>query len=174
MKTLVVIGGGASGVFCAANAARLSPELKVVLVEKTSRLLSKVRISGGGRCNVTHSCSGIAEMAKAYPRGSHFLKKTLGKFFASDTINWFKERGVELKTEVDGRMFPVTDSSETIINCLMSELERYRVDLRYHSDVKQILRTDSGLKVVFGDAREIDAEYVCIATGGYPIASMFD
>lgn len=174
MKTLVVIGGGASGVFCAVNAARLSPGMRVILLEKTSRLLSKVRISGGGRCNVTHACSGIAEMSKAYPRGSQFLKKTLGKFFATDTVEWFRERGVELKTEDDGRMFPVTDSSETIIDCLVNELNKYKVDLRFQSDVKHLRPTASGFTVVLSDRLEIEADYVCLATGGYPKASMFD
>ncbi len=101
-KRLVVIGGGAAGFFCAVNAARLYPSLEVMLVEKSSHLLSKVRISGGGRCNVTHACFSIAEMIKKYPRGASFLKKAFHHFFTTDTIAWFKERGVEIKTESDG------------------------------------------------------------------------
>src|SRR5271170_2006916 len=116
-KRLIIIGGGAAGFFCAVNAARMNPLLEVVIIEKTSKLLSKVRVSGGGRCNVTHSCFSIAEMIKKYPRGSSFLKKAFHHFFTTNTIEWFKERGVELKTEADGRMFPVTNSSETVVEC---------------------------------------------------------
>src|SRR5258706_3475397 len=120
-KRLLVIGGGAAGFFCAVNAARLNPELEVILAEKSSKLLSKVKVSGGGRCNVTHHCFSIADMIKKYPRGAGFLKKAFHHFFTTDTIEWFKQRGVELKVEADGRMFPATDSSETIVEWLISE-----------------------------------------------------
>src|ERR671912_2676390 len=116
---LVIIGGGAAGFFCAINAARLNPQLKVILLEKTNKLLSKVKISGGGRCNVTHALFEIGEMSKRYSRGQNFVKKTFHQFFTTDTIKWFEERRVKLKAEKDGRMFPVTDSSESIIHCLM-------------------------------------------------------
>jgi predicted Rossmann fold flavoprotein len=115
---LIVIGGGAAGFFCAINAARLNPKLEVVLLEKTVKLLSKVKVSGGGRCNVTHACFDISDMASRYPEGRNFVKKSFHGFFTTDTIQWFAERGVQLKTEADGRMFPVTDSSQTIIDCL--------------------------------------------------------
>ena len=110
-KRLVVIGGGAAGFFCAINAAQMNPALEVMIVEKTNKLLGKVRISGGGRCNVTHQCFSMAEMIKKYPRGNSFLKKAFHHFFTTDTIQWFNERGVQLKAEADGRMFPTTDSS---------------------------------------------------------------
>ena len=126
-KRLVVIGGGAAGFFCAVNAARLDPELDVMLLEKGNKLLSKVKVSGGGRCNVTHACFSIAEMVKKYPRGGSFLKKAFHHFFTKDTVEWFAERGVTLKTEADGRMFPVTDSSQTIIDSLMKESNKYNV-----------------------------------------------
>src|SRR5450755_795444 len=113
-KTLIVIGGGAAGFFCAVNAARLNPDLKVIILEKSSKLLSKVKVSGGGRCNVTHACFDIVEMMKKYPRGANFVKKSFHQFFTTNTIKWFKERNVELKTETDGRMFPVSNSSQTI------------------------------------------------------------
>ena len=124
-KQLIVIGGGAAGFFCAVNAARLNPALKVTIIEKSNKLLSKVKVSGGGRCNVTHACFDIAEMSKRYPRGQHFVKKAFHQFFTTDTIKWFEERGVKLKTEDDGRMFPVTDSSQTIIECLLKEANKY-------------------------------------------------
>jgi len=110
-KKFIVIGGGAAGIFCAINAARLNPSLKVIIVEKTGKLLSKVKVSGGGRCNVTHSCFDLIQMSRQYPRGANFIKKTFHRFFTTDTIQWFEERGVKLKTEKDGRMFPITDSS---------------------------------------------------------------
>ena len=125
-KKLVVVGGGAAGFFCAVNAARMNPQLKVTILEKTNKLLSKVKVSGGGRCNVTHACFDIADMSRKYPRGNNFVKKTFHQFFTTDTITWFEERGVKLKTENDGRMFPVTDSSQTIIDCLMKEADRFR------------------------------------------------
>jgi predicted Rossmann fold flavoprotein len=128
-KKLVVIGGGAAGFFCAINAARLQTHLEVVIIERSSKLLSKVKISGGGRCNVTHSCFSIAEMVKKYPRGAGFLKKAFHLFFTTDTIAWFNERGVELKTEADGRMFPVSNSSQTIIDCLMAEVNKYNISI---------------------------------------------
>src|SRR5690348_6973471 len=97
--TLVVIGGGAAGFFCAVNAARMNPSLKVIITEKSSKILSKVKVSGGGRCNVTHACFEIHELIKRYPRGQNFLKKNFHWFNTKDTIQWFEERGVKLKTE---------------------------------------------------------------------------
>ena len=128
-KQLIVIGGGAAGFFCAVNAARMNPSLKVTIVEKTGKLLSKVKVSGGGRCNVTHACFDIVEMSKRYPRGGNFVKKTFHQFFTTDTVQWFEERGVKLKAEEDGRMFPVTDSSQTIIDCLLREVNKYGVEI---------------------------------------------
>ena len=91
-KRLIVIGGGAAGFFCAVNAARLNPALEIIMLEKSGKLLSKVKVSGGGRCNVTHACFSMADMIKKYPRGATFLKKAFHHFFTNDTITWFKER----------------------------------------------------------------------------------
>ena len=121
---LVVIGGGAAGFFCAINAARLNPQLKVMIIEKSNKLLSKVKVSGGGRCNTTHACFDIPELVRRYPRGQNFIKKSFHWFNTNDTITWFAERGVELKTESDGRMFPITNDSQTIINCLLKEADK--------------------------------------------------
>src|SRR3954467_13416604 len=118
-KRLAVIGGGAAGFFCAVNAARMNPALQVIILEKTTKLLAKVKVSGGGRCNVTHALFDIVEMSKRYPRGQNFVKKTFHQFFTTDTIRWFEERGVAIKGEKDGRMFPVSDYSSTIIQCLL-------------------------------------------------------
>jgi predicted Rossmann fold flavoprotein len=174
LKTLIVIGGGAAGFFCAVNAARIHPALKVIIVEKTSKLLSKVRISGGGRCNVTHACFDISEMSKRYPRGQNFVKKTFHQFFTKDTIRWFEERGIRLKAESDGRMFPVTDSSQTIIDCLLHEARKYGVEIRLQTEVQGFVKEGSGFKLSLSNGRELTADFVCIACGGYPKLPMFD
>jgi predicted Rossmann fold flavoprotein len=193
-KKLIVIGGGAAGIFCAANAARLAPGLSVTVLEKTGKLLSKVKVSGGGRCNVTHACYEIGEMAKKYPRGGHFVRKAFHQWFTTDTIGWFRERGVQLKTEEDGRMFPVTDSSQTIIDCLMKEVEAYGVETRLHTEVVEVLGRDGAggsegladgvdgpgraeaapFRVRLADGRVLEADYVCVACGGYPKSAMFE
>jgi predicted Rossmann fold flavoprotein len=179
-KKLVVIGGGAAGFFCAVNAARLNPQLKVILLEKTSRLLSKVKVSGGGRCNVTHACFSIPDMIKKYPRGSSFLKKAFQQFFTTDTIAWFKQRGVELKTEADGRMFPQTNTSQTIVDCLLAEADKYQVEIRMNAEVKEIKanteahETLPGFTIKLGDNKILSSDYICIASGGYPKSSQFE
>jgi len=173
-KKLVVIGGGAAGFFCAVNAARLNPFLEVIILEKSNKLLSKVKISGGGRCNVTHACFSISDMIKKYPRGASFLKKAFCHFFTTDTINWFKERGVLLKTESDGRMFPITNSSQTIIDCLMNDANKYFVAIKMNKDVKQLTVVseesmgDKKFELQFSDNTILEADYVCLASGGYP------
>jgi predicted Rossmann fold flavoprotein len=160
--------------------------LRVTVLEKTGKLLSKVKVSGGGRCNVTHACFDITEMAKRYPRGGHFVRKAFHRFAAADTVEWFRERGVELKTEDDGRMFPVTDSSQTIIECLMREVNKYGVEIRMQAEVKEVVvRAAAGegegegdvggrFEVRLTDGRVLAADYVCVACGGYPKSAMFD
>jgi predicted Rossmann fold flavoprotein len=186
VKNLIVIGGGAAGIFCAINAARRDPGVRVTVLEKTGKLLSKVRVSGGGRCNVTHACFDIAGMAANYPRGQHFVRKAFHRFFTTDTIEWFASRGVELKTEADGRMFPVTDSSQTIIDCLMKEANAYGVDIRMHAEVKDIAVLPGSDPMVgpgalshrfelsLADGRRLPADFVCVACGGYPKLALFD
>jgi predicted Rossmann fold flavoprotein len=189
-KQLIVIGGGAAGIFTAVNAARRDPGLQVTVLEKTGKLLSKVKVSGGGRCNVTHACFDIGEMAANYPRGQHFVRKAFHRFFTTDTVEWFASRGVELKTEADGRMFPVTDSSQTVIDCLMKEVNAYGVEIRMHAEVKDIAvrpGDDPGaggavtgpgdanrFEVLLADGRRLPADFVCVACGGYPKLGMFD
>jgi predicted Rossmann fold flavoprotein len=177
-KRLVVIGGGAAGFFCAVNAARLHPSLEVIILEKTTKLLSKVKVSGGGRCNVTHSCFSIPDMIRHYPRGTNFLKKAFHHFFTTDTIQWFAERDVPLKTEADGRMFPVTNSSQSIIDCLMKEANKYGVEIRLMSDVKSIrpeveVNAEKKFTLELSDGRQLTADFVCIASGGYAKPSQF-
>ena len=141
MSRLIVIGGGAAGFFLAVNAARMHPGLQVTILEKSSKLLSKVKVSGGGRCNLTHHCDDIVEMSICYPRGQHFVKKAFHQFFTTGTIDWFEERGVKLKVENDGRMFPASDSSQTIIDCLIREANKYNIEILFHTEVKAIHKT---------------------------------
>jgi len=173
-KQLVVIGGGAAGFFCAVNAARMNTSLKVILIEKSNKLLSKVKVSGGGRCNVTHACFDIAEMSKQYPRGQHFVKKEFHQFFTTDTIEWFEERGVKLKTEDDGRMFPATDSSQTIIDCLLKEANKFGVEILMNKEASSLSMVNGQWSIKLSDFRLLTSDFVCVASGGYPKSSMFD
>lgn len=170
----IVIGGGAAGFFSAVTAARLHPDREVMILEKSQKLLSKVKVSGGGRCNVTHSCFEVNELVKRYPRGGPFLKKAFHAFGPADTVQWFRERGVELKTEADGRMFPVTDSSQTIMDCLIREANRYKVDISLNAAVQSLSREEGRWKVTLSTGVVIWADSVCIACGGFPKEEQFD
>lgn len=152
----------------------MHPQLKVIVVEKSSKVLSKVKVSGGGRCNVTHACSGIAEMVRNYPRGGNFLKKAFNHFSTHDTIKWFEARGVQLKAEEDGRMFPVTDSSQTIIDCLLREVDQYGVVIKLHHEVSALQYNGHTWAINFSNHEPLEAAYVCVASGGYPKSSMFE
>ena len=135
---IIVIGGGAAGFFGAVTCASVHPHAQVTLLEAGRQPLSKVRISGGGRCNVTHACFDPALLVQNYPRGSKALRGAFTRFHAKDTVAWFESQGVKLKTESDGRMFPVTDNSETIVNCLMNAAEDAGVRFRMGTPVKSI------------------------------------
>lgn len=174
-KTLVVIGGGAAGFFCAVNAARLQKNLRVIILEKTGKLLQKVKVSGGGRCNVTHHLYEISNLIKCYPRGEKFLKKVLHLFSTKDTVQWFEERGVKLKTESDGRIFPQTNSSQTIIDTLMAEAEKYKVEIQMQASVKKLLPlANNQWQLILADERKVEADYVCVACGGFSKKEQFD
>ena len=135
-ERIAIIGAGAAGCFAAANMP-VAPGREVVVFEKSNKVMQKVKVSGGGRCNVTHACFDIPELLKKYPRGQRFLRKTLYEFTPQNTIDWFKQRGVELKAEEDGRMFPVTDESQTIIDCIWQQLQQNKVQVRYGKAVKK-------------------------------------
>jgi predicted Rossmann fold flavoprotein len=175
LKHLVVIGGGAAGFFCAVNGAQQSPNLRVTILEKTTKLLSKVKVSGGGRCNVTHACFDVSEMCKRYPRGQHFVKKAFHQFFTIDTIEWFKKRGVALKAEDDGRMFPVTNSSQTIIDCLLKEATKFDIGIKMKAEVRNVQNDENGIFLIeLATGELIKADYVCVAAGGFPKIEMFN
>ncbi len=176
---LLVIGGGAAGFFCAVNAARMAPGLKVIILEKSDKLLAKVRVSGGGRCNLSHDCDDIDQMAAHYPRGKHFVRKAFHHFFTRDTVAWFSERGVQVKTEADGRMFPVSDQSSSVIDCLLREANRYGVEIWTRSEVQQISVQENSagqapFTVTLRDGRVLRAKYLCVAAGGYAKPESFD
>ncbi len=186
-KKLIVIGGGAAGFFCAINATSKNQDLEVIIIEKSGKLLSKVRVSGGGRCNVTHACFSIAEMVKKYPRGEKFLKQSFHHFFTTDTIKWFKERNIELRIEDDGRMFPLTNSSATIIDCFLREANNLDIKILMNCEVIGIQKPfqqeieadeDGKLKNQFiikcKDDTIINGDFVCIATGGYHKKDQFN
>ena len=165
---VAVIGGGAAGFFSAISAKIHNPDAQVTIYERSDKLLSKVRISGGGRCNVTHHCFKIHELVKFYPRGEKPLKKAFGIFSPTDTISWFNERGVELKTEADGRMFPVSDSSQTIIDCLMKEVHNLGIGIKTKSAIKTLKESKNGLILGFKNGETKEVERVVVATGGSP------
>ena len=173
-EKLVVIGGGAAGFFCAINAARLNPNLDICILEKSNKLLAKVKVSGGGRCNTTHACFELPELVQKYPRGQNFLKKTFHWFNTTDTIEWFASRGVDLKTEADGRMFPASNDSQTIIDCLLKEADKYKVQVHIHTAVEKITVNDAGVFLLQTTNKTIEANYVCVATGGFPKAHQFE
>lgn len=170
---VIIIGGGAAGIFAAINIGAANPDLKVVVLEKTTKLLTKVKVSGGGRCNVTHACFDAKELVKFYPRGEKELRGPFHHFQPGDTIAWFAERGVELKIEDDGRMFPITDSSQTIIDCFLKELDKYNIDLRYQSAVETINKLDDGFKIQLTNG-SLKCDNLIIATGGFHKAAGYD
>lgn len=163
---VVIVGGGAAGVFAAINIAKQNQQLRVVIIEKTGQLLSKVKVSGGGRCNVTHACFDPKELVKFYPRGNKELLSAFYQFQPTDTIAWFKERGVELKTEVDGRMFPTTDSSQTIIDCFVGELTKYNIEIVYSSKVETITVIENGFELTTNRAN-FTSKKLLVTTGGF-------
>jgi predicted Rossmann fold flavoprotein len=163
---IAIIGGGASGFFAAITCAEANKNAEVTLFEKSKNLLSKVKVSGGGRCNVTHACFENHVLVKKYPRGSKELKKVFSKFSTSDTIQWFESRGVKLKTEEDGRMFPVTDNSQTIIDCLLRCAEKAGVIIRTGTGVRSIKKEDQFILILEDGVQKFDK--VLVATGGNP------
>lgn len=165
---IIVIGGGAAGFFGAITCKAFDPESEVIILEKTNKLLSKVKVSGGGRCNVTHACFDNNVLLKNYPRGHKELRKTFQQFSTKDTIAWFQSRGVKLKTEADGRMFPVSDSSESIIECLVSEANMLGVKIWPQQSVKAINPEATGFSIYTDSDKPIFADKVLIATGGSP------
>lgn len=164
---ILILGGGAAGFFTAINAAELNPSFKIAILERGKDVLTKVKISGGGRCNVTHAEFIPKELSTNYPRGEKELVGPFHTFMTGDTIAWFEERGVTLKIEEDGRMFPTTDSSQTIIDCFTSETERLGVEVLKGQSVKAILKEAEQYKVIT-TSDEFTAKKLVVATGSNP------
>ena len=164
---IVVVGGGAAGFFAAIAAAESAPHASVTILERGSRTLSKVRVSGGGRCNVTHSCFDPKEISRRYPRGGRALIAPFTRFGPSETIDWFEDRGVRLKTEADGRMFPVTDSSQTIIDCLIGSAERAGVRILTETSLNAALkRQGGGFALELSNGGKMECDRLLWAGGG--------
>ncbi len=174
---IVVIGGGAAGFFGAITCATTNPHAQVILLEASPQLLTKVRISGGGRCNVTHACFEPAILVQAYPRGGKALRGAFTRFQPKDTIAWFASQGVQLKTEADGRMFPITDNSETIADCLINAAISAGVQIRTSSPVKSISPLPNSkspipnpqFQIQLKNSEIIECDRVLIATGSNPL-----
>jgi predicted Rossmann fold flavoprotein len=173
-RKVVVIGGGAAGFFCAIEIAKKNPNLKIVILEKSNKVLSKVKISGGGRCNVTHYCTDLVELSKKYPRGEKFIKKAFHWFNVQDTINWFNAHDVELKVECDGRMFPLSNSSQTIIDCFLKLSKQLNIEINLLTEVKNILLNKNNFYLELNNNKHIEASFVCICSGGFQKMSQFN
>jgi predicted Rossmann fold flavoprotein len=165
-RQIAIIGGGAAGFFAAIACARASPANEVSIYERGSEFLTKVRISGGGRCNVTHACFDPRAMSERYPRGERALISPLHRFSPGDTVAWFEERGVRLKTEEDGRMFPVTDSSQTVIDCLVNEAKAAGARLFPRKGVETVTRSANGFELHFAAGETTVCDRLLLSTGG--------
>jgi predicted Rossmann fold flavoprotein len=144
---IIIIGGGAAGFFTAINLVEKNPKLRVAILERGKSVLEKVRISGGGRCNVTHACFVPNDLVKFYPRGERELKGPFHQFCSGDTIEWFEKHGVELKIEEDGRMFPVSDSSQTIIDCFLNATQKLKIDVLTGHSVQELYQGENYWKI---------------------------
>jgi len=167
VSRVVAVGGGAAGFFAAIACARANSDCDVHIIERGPEALAKVRISGGGRCNVTHACFDPRTLAASYPRGSRELLGPFHRFQPADTIHWFEARGVALKIEADGRVFPVTDSSSTIVDCLLREADDAGVTVHTRLGVAAVAsRADGGFRLTLSDGEHFDCEKLLVAAGG--------
>lgn len=165
-KKIIVVGGGAAGFFSAINIALLHPKYQITILEKTNKLLSKVKVSGGGRCNVTHNCFDNMELVKNYPRGNKELLQVFAQFNVSDTIEWFNKQGIELKTEADGRMFPASNSSQTIIDCFLNLAKKHNIQIKTQCEVFSIKKT-GGTFLLKTNQQEFEVDTVVCSMGGH-------
>ena len=164
---IIIVGGGAAGFFTAINSVEKNPKLKVAILERGSEVLQKVRVSGGGRCNVTHACFEPNELVKFYPRGEKELRGPFHQFCSGDTIEWFENHGVELKIEDDGRMFPVSNSSQTIIDCFLQATQKLGIRVLTGQSVQSIFKKDSFWKIETQSENYL-TEKLILATGSNP------
>jgi predicted Rossmann fold flavoprotein len=166
-ERIVIVGGGAAGFFAALACAELRREAEIIILEKTSQFLSKVKISGGGRCNVTHACFDARELTTRYPRGERALIAPFQQFQAADTVVWFEQRGVKLKTEGDGRMFPTTDSSQTIIDCLLAAAQKAGIKLKANCGAESVTKkSGGGFELKLSNGEDLACDKLLLAIGG--------
>jgi predicted Rossmann fold flavoprotein len=167
LERIVIVGGGAAGFFAAIACWESRRGAEILLLEKTSQFLSKVKISGGGRCNVTHADFDAREFSRRFPRGERALISAFGKFQASDTVAWFESRSVKLKAEPDGRMFPTTDSSQTIIDCLLGEARKAGIKLETNCGVERaIKKSGGGFELELSNGEKLTCDKLLLALGG--------
>lgn len=164
---IIIVGGGAAGFFTAINIVEKNPKLKVAILERGQEVLSKVRVSGGGRCNVTHACFVPNELVKFYPRGEKELRGPFHQFCSGDTIEWFEKHGVELKIEDDGRMFPVSNSSQTIIDCFLLATKKLGIDILTGQSVQSIFKAETCWKVATNH-ETFSCQKLIMTTGSNP------
>ncbi len=164
---IIIVGGGAAGFFTAISIAEKNQNLKIAILERGKQVLEKVRISGGGRCNVTHACFVPNDLVKFYPRGEQELKGPFHQFCAGDTIEWFEKKGVVLKIEEDGRMFPISDSSQTIIDCFLSQIKKYKIEVLTLQSVQSIFQGENYWKVET-NSNSFKCQKIVLATGSNP------
>lgn len=172
-KRVVIIGGGAAGFFAAINLAEKNSKLEIIILEKTQKLLTKVKVSGGGRCNVTNNCFNIEELVLNYPRGEKELLQVFSKFAVPETIEWFNNHGILLNTEDDNRMFPDSNNSQQIIDCFMKLIEKYKIKIQLGSEVLKIIKTDN--HVIIECLNEtIKTNAVIVTSGGFNKKSAYN
>lgn len=170
----IVIGAGAAGYFASAELLRLQPGIRILMLEKTGKTLSKVRISGGGRCNVTHDCLDPEALLQFYPRGNPWLQAAFARFSVGDTLRWFRERGVPIVREADGRMFPSSNNSLSIVNALEKGVRQPGFQLRHHAVVRSIQPQENGFRVELEGGELLETRFVLVASGGGPNARSLD
>jgi len=166
--TIAVIGAGAAGYFAAIRCKSIFPDATVIILESSNKVLSKVKISGGGRCNVTHACFQTSKLIQYYPRGGKFLKVLFQQFGTEDTMSWFQKRGVQLKIESDNRVFPVSDNSQSIVDVLSTEATKLGVKLWTSCNVKQVKTCESGFELTIASGAQHQFNKLIVASGGHP------
>jgi predicted Rossmann fold flavoprotein len=174
-RKIIIAGGGAAGFFAAITAAESNPDAEVTILEQSRHPLSKVLASGGGRCNVTHACYDPRELVRFYPRGGKELRGAFHRFQPRDTIEWFQAHGIPLKTESDGRVFPVSDQAGSIAECLLEAARELRVTLRLHESVRSAARNEAGRgwSVVLSTGASLQCDQLLLATGGNPSSKAY-
>ena len=172
-QKIAIIGGGAAGFFAAISAKQHWPNAQVSILEKSNKFLAKVKISGGGRCNVTHDCPDIKELSNAYPRGNTQLRKAFHQFSATDTISWFESKGVPLKTYPDGCIFPVANDSQVVIDCFMNTCIQLGISLKTQQYISKLEVSSTAVTIHMNEVEET-YDHVVICAGGQPKKSGLD